>query len=268
MIKNALSGKVIWITGASSGIGRALVLELAKSEAALIISSRRKEALEEVRSACPESKQDDIHVLPLDLEQASTLAEKTNQALEIYQRLDIIIHSGGISQRAYAGDTDLEVDRRLMEVNFFGTLAITKAALPYMIHQGFGQFVVITSLMGIFSSPYRSGYAASKHALHGFFEALRAEYYDKNIHVTLVAPGFIRTNVSINALGSDGLATNTMDNGQANGMPPDECAKRIIKALIKQKSLALVGGKETFAFYLKRFFPGILEKVIRKAQVR
>jgi short-subunit dehydrogenase len=260
--------KVVWITGASSGIGEAVAKEIAKKGANLILSSRKKDTLLKVQSSLSNKENYKSHILPLDLSQPETLNDKAKEALNFFGRIDIVIHSGGISQRAMARDTPIEVDRRIMEINYFGTVILTKAVLAAMIKNGFGHIVSISSLVGKFGSPYRSGYAASKHALHGFFDSLRAEEYMKNIYVTLVTPGFVKTNVSINALTDDGTPMNQMDEGQEKGMNTDQCARKIIRGIEQEKNELLIGGKETIAVYIKRFFPGLFTRIIRKAKVR
>lgn len=262
----SLENKVVWITGASSGIGEGIVKVLAPQNVKLILSSRRQEALEEVKEQCP--NKENVKILPIDLAQPETLVAKTKEAMALFGRVDMVIHSGGISQRSFAMDTDIEVNRRLMEVNFFSTTILTKALLPSMLENSFGHIVIISSLVGKFGSPYRSGYAASKHALHGYYDSLRAEMWKKGILVTIATPGFIKTNVSINALTEKGDASNTMDPGQENGLSAKECGKQIIKAIIKEKEEVRIGGKETMAILIKRFLPNIFSKIIRKANVR
>ncbi|MDH5366799.1 MAG: SDR family oxidoreductase [Cyclobacteriaceae bacterium] len=260
--------KVVWITGASSGIGEALVYELAKKGSKLILSARNKERLEEVKGKCTGISQQNIQILPLDLSQPDTLELSTDAALQFFGHIDILINSGGISQRALARETVLDVDRKVMEVNFFGSIALTKYLLPSMLERKSGHFVSISSLVGKFGSPYRTGYAASKHALHGFYDSLRAELWKDDIKVMLVCPGFIHTQISVNALTEDGSALNQMDDAQANGMPAEKCAQIIIKGIEKNKNELLIGGKETLGVYIKRFFPGLFAKIIRKAKVR
>lgn len=154
-----------------------------------------------------------------------------------------------------------------MDIDFIGTVALTKAVVPYMIKNKGGQIVVVSSLMGLFGAPMRSGYAAAKHALHGFFEALRAELYNDKVLVTIVCPGFVKTNISINAVTGNGTAQNTMDDATANGIPVNIFAQKMLKAIAKKKYQAVIGGKETFGVYLKRFFPSLLVKIVRKAKV-
>lgn len=260
-----IKNNVVWITGASSGIGEALSYRLNQAGAKLIISSRNTEALYLVKSKCSINPLD-IHVLPLDLEDTLTLKEKAESALKIYGRIDLIIHSGGISQRALAIDTPIEVAQKIMNINFWGTVALTQAILPYMSSQQSGQIVVISSLVGKFGTKYRSAYSASKHALHGYFDSLRSEIA-ANVKICIICPGFIKTNVTINALKADGSKQNSMDDAQANGMSSDECARQIIKAITSGKEEAYIGGKETYAVLFKRMFPGLFSKIVRRAKV-
>jgi len=263
-----LKEKVVWITGASSGIGEALAKEFARSGSILLLSARNEESLKKVKSSLENEFAAKVEILVLDLEKADELVGKANEALAVFGHIDILVHSGGISQRSMALDTSIEVDRRIMEINFFGAVALTKAILPAMLKNGFGQIVPISSLTGKFGSPYRSGYAASKHALHGFFDSLRAENYNKNILVTLVTPGFIRTNISYNAVTANGEALKQMDDAQEKGMAPEVCARIIVSGVSKGKNEILVGGREKFGVYIKRFFPNWFAKVIQKAKVR
>jgi len=262
----SLENKVIWITGASSGIGEGIVQALHSKNVKLILSSRREDALEDVKNNC--ANQENVKILPVDLSQPETLEAKTDDALALFGRVDIVIHSGGISQRSFAMDTNINVARRLMEVNFFSTIIITKALLPSMIENGFGHIVPISSLVGKFGTPYRSSYAASKHALHGYYDSLRSELWKKGILVSIITPGLIKTNVSLNALTEKGDSANVMDDGQAKGMSAEECGKKIIKAIIKEKEEVRIGGKETIAIVVKRYFPKLFSKIIRKANVR
>ncbi|HEY1010141.1 MAG TPA: SDR family oxidoreductase [Daejeonella sp.] len=260
-----MKNKIVWVTGASSGIGEALTYQMNKLGAKLIISSRNTESLYAVKANCKGSPLD-IHVLPLDLEKTGTLPEIAAEALKIYGRIDLIIHSGGVSQRSLAMETDIKVAQRIMDINFWGSVALTQALLPSMIANKSGHIVVISSLVGKFGTRLRSAYSASKHALHGYFDSLRTEL-DPAIRITIVCPGFIRTNVTLNALTADGSRQNTMDDAQANGMPAEECAVQIIKAVMAGKQEVYIGGKEKYGVLLKRFVPGLFSKIIRNAKV-
>jgi short-subunit dehydrogenase len=261
-----MQNKVVWITGASSGIGEALAYSLARKGAKLVLSARRKDELERVKKSCNRSD-DDILILPLDLAHSQDFPEKVKEVFTHFQQVDVLINNGGISQRSLAKDTDLEVDRQIMEIDYFGTVALTKAVLPYMLAKKSGKIVVITSLVGKFGTPLRSAYAAAKHALHGFFDALRAECWQENLKVLMVCPGFVKTQVSVNALTGSGERQNKMDDAQANGMSAEQCAEKIVKAIMQDKEEVYIGGKEIYGVYLKRFFPLIFSKMIRKAKV-
>lgn len=266
-----VTGKVVWVTGASSGIGEALVYELAKKGAKVIISSRRKEELERVKGDCVAQAQPNIRVLPLDLAQPSTLQLCAQAAIQVFGHVDILINNGGISQRSLAKDTTVEVDRLVMEIDYFGTIALTKSLIPHFIKRKSGHFVTISSVLGLIGTPYRSGYAAAKHALHGFFDSLRAELWNesRNIYVTLVCPGWIRTNVTINALKGDGSRLNQMDPTTDHGMLPHVFAKKMIRVIEARTEQVFIGGmKERLAIYLMQYFPRLFFKLIRTAKVR
>ena len=258
--------KVIWITGASSGIGRALAIELSNQDALLIISARSKVALEVVKKSC--KNPNNVWVLPLDLEVHSSFVKITATAIQIFGRIDILVNNGGISQRSLAIETNISVDKRIMEVNYTGTVALTKTILPHFIENKKGQFVVTTSMVGLIGTPLRSSYAASKHALHGFFDSLRAEVYDYNIAVTLICPGFVSTNISMNALTGDGTSQQKMDTATANGISPERFAKLMAKAIDSKKEEAYISGfKEKLGVYVKRWFPRVFSVMIRKLSV-
>lgn len=263
-----LQNKVIWITGASSGIGEALTYELAKHNCKLILSARRKEELERVKGNCQKESQVNIRILPLDLTLTSTLQLSTEAAIQIFGHIDILINNGGISQRSLIKDTTVDVDRKIMEVNFFGAVALTKFLLPHFIRRKGGHFVVVSSLTGKFGTPFRSGYAASKHALHGFYDAVRAEHYNDHVSVTMICPGFIHTPITLSALTGDGTPLNKMDEAQFKGKPAEWCAKKIVKAIEKKKEEVYIGGREVWGVYIKRFFPKMFSRMIRKVAVR
>ena len=257
---------VIWITGASSGIGEAAARKFSTEGFYLILSARNMQELERVKNSC--AFPEDCRILPLDLTSSADFSEKVATAISFFRQVDMVLHNGGISQRSLIKDTKLEVDRKLMEVNYFGTVALTKAILPHFLARKKGQFGVVTSLVGKFGSPFRSSYAGAKHALHGFFDTLRAEHHQDGITVTLICPGFIRTQVSINAVTGDGTPLGEMDQAQDQGMSPEACAIQLYRAMKSKKEEVYIGGKETLAVYLKRFLPGLFSKILRTAKVR
>lgn len=262
----SFNNKVVWITGASAGIGEALAYALAKRSAKLILSARRGEELQRVKESC-EAKPENIVILPLDLAQTESLAAKTEQALSHWNHIDYLFNNAGISQRSKVTETDMSVVRKTMEVNFFGTTALTKAVLPSMRKNGSGHIIVTSSVMGKFGTRLRSSYAASKHALHGWFDSLRQEVNAENIKITLVCPGFIKTKVTVNAIAGDGSKYGKMSEGQANGMPPKKFANKLLPKVLKEKNEVYIGGFEIMGIYLKRFFPRLLNKILSHSKV-
>ena len=261
----SFSSSIIWITGASSGIGEAVALALAKQGARLILSARRADELQRVatQTGLPEA---DVLVLPLDMTDTASLPAHVETVRQRFGRIDYVFQNAGITQRGTVADTDLSVYHRLMAVNFFGVVALTKAVLPIMLAQGSGHFVVMSSVAGKLGTKQRSGYCASKHALHGFFDALRAETHDAGLRVTLVCPGYIQTPISLHALGPDGQVHGKMDQNQAKGMAPDEFARQLLRAVSQQKEEIYIGGPETYGIYLKRFLPGLLSRILRNRE--
>jgi dehydrogenase/reductase SDR family protein 7B len=252
--------KVIWVTGASSGIGEAVAVAFSREGAKLVLSSRNRGELERVRKGCA----GEGHlVLPLDLTQHDALPEATSVVLRHFDHVDVLVHSGGVSQRSLVAETNLATDRAIMELNFFGTVALTKAVLPSMLARKSGHIVPISSVVGYVGTPLRSTYSASKHALHGFFDSLRAEVAKDGIDVTIVCPGYIRTNVSRNALTGSGATFGKMDDTHERAMKPEECARRIVDAVARRKEELVVGGMETWAVPLKRFIPRLVSRMVR-----
>ncbi|MBO0930565.1 SDR family oxidoreductase [Fibrella aquatilis] len=258
--------KVAWITGASSGIGEALAVALARQGARLVLSARREDELQRVALATG-LPAEAVLVLPLDVTDADDLAEKVQTVLARFGRIDYVFQNAGITQRSLVQNTDPSVYQRLMAVNFFGPVALTQAILPHMLAQKSGHFVVTSSVAGKIGVKQRSGYCASKHALHGFFDALRAEVANSGLRVTMVCPGYIRTPISSSALSASGEVYGKSDKAQEQGMPADECARRILKAVASGREEVYIGGVETWGIYLKRFFPAVLSRMLRNRAV-
>lgn len=262
----SFKSKIVWITGASSGIGEALTYELSKRGANLIISSRKEELLKDVKKKC--ANPDNVKILQLDLANIDSLQSKAKEAVALYGNIDILVNNGGISQRSLGKDTLVSVDEKIMKVNYLGTVALSKAILPHFLERKEGHFVVTTSIVGKIGTPLRSSYAASKHALHGFFDSLRAEIFDDQIDVTLICPGFVTTNISKNALIGDGSSQNKMDTATANGIKPERFAKLMANAIKKKKpEVYIAGAKEKMGVYVKRCLPSLFRYMIRKLSV-
>ena len=237
---------------------------LATEGSQLILSSRSEPELLRVKNNCKISE-DNILLLSFDLQEISNVNELAKKAIEKFSRIDILINNGGISQRSYATETPLEIDRKIMEVNFFGAVALTKAVLPYMVKQKSGRIVVVSSISGKFGFYLRSGYSAAKHALHGFFESLRMEVAKDNIQVLLVCPGKVKTNISLNALTASGKQHGIMDRSQEQGVSAEACAYQIIQAIKNNKEEIYIGHfNGRLALFVKRIFPGLFSKIIRR----
>ena len=260
-MKGDFKNKIVWVTGASSGIGEEIALQLAEKGAKLILSARNSGRLEEVKSSL---KGEGHMVMPLDLEDSSNFTEKAKSVIDHFGRIDVVVNNGGLSQRSTAAETALEIDRRIMEINYFGNIALTKAVLPYMQAQKSGHFVVISSISGKFGFFLRSAYSASKHALHGFYESLLLEEEDNGIGVTLICPGKINTNISVNALNGSGNTHGIMDHNQETGMSVQECVSQLLKAVESNKKEVYIGNREILAVKIKRYFPALFWKIIRK----
>lgn len=260
-----LRNNVIWITGASSGIGEALAKELIKKEAILILSARRSEELERVKNECGEAHGAKIHLLPFDVTDMENLSGIVEKAWNIEQRVDILINNAGVSQRSLAKDSIPEVDKKLFDVNYFGPVCLTKYLLPKLLEKGAGHLVVISSIAGLVYTPMRSTYSATKYAIEAFFNSLRSELVQTGVSVTIVNPGYIKTNISYNALDGSGNKFNKQSQGQAKGIPADVCAKKIVKAIAQQRnSIHIAGPKEKFGVFMHRFFPSLYAKLITK----
>ena len=260
MAANRMQDRVVWITGASSGIGEALALDLARRGAKLVISARRADRLEALRLRCPDPAR--VAVLPLDVAETARAQEHAASALVPFGHVDVMVHNAGITQRSLVAETTLDVDRRIMEVNYFGVVALTKALLPSMIARESGHFVVVSSVVGYVGTQYRSAYAASKHALHGFFESLRAEMHPHGIAVTLVCPGYVSTDITLSALKGDGSPHGQRAASNASGISPERCAEQIVRAIEARRREVYVGGREVAGIYLRRFAPGILARLL------
>lgn len=259
-----LRGKVVWITGASSGIGEATAYEFAKRDAKLVLSARRVDELERVKTNCTLPPAN-IMVLPMDVEKMEEFDDLAKQVIEKFGQIDILFNNAGISQRSLVLDTDMSVYKKLIDIDLISVIALTKCVLPYMVKRNFGHIAATSSVAGRVATPGRSGYSAAKFGIFGFFDSLRSEVYKYNIGVTVVCPGYINTKLSINALAADGSLYGKMDNNQKYGMSAEKCAKQIVNGIVKNKNEVYIGGfKELSGVYLKRFFPNLLSIIIRK----
>ena len=258
------SNQVVWLTGASSGIGEATAYRFAQEGARLIATALEADLLEQVVARCKSLGAPDAVALPFDLSQLDGLPALAEQAWQAFGRIDIFYNNAGISQRGTTVETDMKVIHKVMDIDFYAPVILTKAVLPRMIAQGGGQLAVTTSIAGCFGFPMRCAYSSAKHALYGFFETVQAENYKDNIRVTIVCPGRVRTNISLHALEKDGRQHGKMDAGQAGGITPERAARKIVNAIYRRRREVLVGSKELVMAYIKRFFPGLCATLARK----
>ncbi|MCH2224107.1 MAG: SDR family oxidoreductase [Crocinitomicaceae bacterium] len=259
---NIFQDKIVWVTGASAGIGMEIAKQTAEKGAKLILSARNKEKLQKLKLSLPNS--DQHLVLPLDLEHSGNFNELVSIVITEFGNIDFLFNNGGLSQRSEVHETPMEIDRRIMEINYFGNIALAKAVLPVFRRQKSGHFIVISSIAGKFGFFLRSAYSASKHALHGFYESLLLEEEKNNVFVTIACPGKINTDISMNALNATGGNHGVMDHNQATGMSVEACVTKLLLATSAKKKEILIGKKEIKAVKLKRFMPRLFWKVIRK----
>ncbi|HLN21436.1 MAG TPA: SDR family NAD(P)-dependent oxidoreductase [Bacteroidales bacterium] len=263
MKRNKLfNNKVAWITGASSGIGEALVRKFVDEGAFVFASSNDPAGLEKVKSSC--TYPDMVHCVAFDLSENDKIPGIAEAELSRTGRIDYLLNIGGISQRARIDETPLWLDRKIFEINYFGTITLTKAVLPYMLKQKSGHILATSSISGRFGFPLRSAYSASKQAIHGFFETLYLENKQNNLRVSVIIPGRVRTAISVHALESDGREHGKLDDGQAKGLLPEQAANIIIKGIVKDKREILVGRSEMFMLHIRRYMPWLFFRIADK----
>ncbi len=266
-MKITLKDKIVWITGASGGIGEALAKACANEGASVVLSGRRVAELERVRLLLPNPAK---HLtLPLDICDEHAQQQALDQLINNYGKLDWLINNAGISQRALVMDTTGETDRKIMEIDYFAQVALSRRVLSVMLQQKSGQLVFVSSVAGLVGTQYRGSYSAAKAALHLWANSVRAELFEQGIRVAVLFPGFVKTAVSMNALTGNGEALGKMDDAQAKAMTAEQFATASLKALKAGKNYIVIGGfKEKLAALVSRVSPELLYKLIRKSKVR
>jgi short-subunit dehydrogenase len=254
--------KVIWITGASSGIGEEMCYQFSELGAKLIISARNQGKLKRVNAQLPRNP-GSAKVLPIDLEILSELPDKAKEAISFYGRIDILINNAGLAIRDFARNTEIEVDQKLMNINYFGAVSLTKSLLPTFIKQKSGHIIVISSLSGKYGVPKLAAYSAPKHALHGFYESLRAELLESGIFISLIIPGIIQTEITAHAVLGKGENYGIVETAFKKAYPVEKAVRKMIVAIQKRKEGFYVGGSEGFTLWLNRFSPWMLRRIIR-----
>jgi short-subunit dehydrogenase len=256
-------GKIAWITGASSGIGEALVREFVRRGAYVIASSNDQTGLDRVKASL-DGKSSMVKCLSFDLTDNERFKTLANEVVTEKGRIDFLLNIGGVSQRARIDETPLWLDRKIFEINYFGTIALTKAVLPHMIRQKSGHILATSSISGRFGFPLRSAYSASKQALHGFFETLYLENKKNNLKVSVIIPGRVRTSISFHALESNGKEHGKLDDGQAGGLTAGQAASIIIKGIKRNKREILVGKGEMLMLHIRRYLPWLFFRIADK----
>lgn len=263
----SLEGKVVWITGASSGIGKALAAECALQGAQVVLSARRLDELEKVRISLLNP---DHHIsVAMDITDEAQVRHAYEQVLEEKGRIDWLINNAGLSQRALIADTSMQTERAIMEIDYFSQVFLTKLDLPTFLAQKSGRIAYISSVAGLLGTQYRASYSAAKAAIHMWANSLRAEVAQDGVNVSVIFPGFVKTNVSFNALNGAGKAQAHQDEAIENGLEADDFAQKTVSALLKGQEYIVVGGrKEKLGVLVSRLSPSTLYKMIRKMKVK
>lgn len=262
---STFSGKLIWITGASSGIGEFLSYALSKAGATLILSARRQDELERVRQAC--NNPDNHRVVCVDMLDNEAVIVAAQKVMAEIGTPDYLFNNAGITQRSLITDAEASMYRKVMEINYFSVVTLTRQLLPSMLERGSGHIITTSSIAGLIGIPYRSAYCSSKHAIIGFMDSLRSEVHDQGLRVTNLCPGFVKTNIIETARREGTAREDVEDTVIANGMSVEKAVDEILDAVAKEKEQVVIAeGKEKLGPYLKRLFPKLVYKIVRSAK--
>ena len=267
-MKDYFNNKIVWITGASSGIGKALAEACARRGAKIIISARREKLLDEIKTGL-DDEEGAVEILPFDVTAEDEIPRKVAEAIKLYGRIDILVNNAGISMRSLVKDLQFEVVKKMIDTNFLAAVNLTLHVLPHMYKNGSGHIVVISSLMGKTGTPLRSAYCAAKHALQGFYETLAIEGRRDGIEVTMVLPGWVRTEISYQALRGDGATYGELDDGLSRAKDPSSIVPRILRAISKKKFELYVAMAPIMwiGLVLKRIWPAAVRRMLGKIKV-
>lgn len=255
-----MEGKVVIITGASSGIGLALAENLARKGSKLVLAARSSDKLEQLKVELG-SINTQVLVVTADVSKEEDCSRLIQEAVKAYGGIDVLINNAGISMRAIFEDTELDVIRRVMDVNFWGTVYCTKFALPYLLQSG-GSVVGVSSIAGYKGLPGRSGYSSSKFALQGFLEVLRIENMKKGLHVLIACPGFTASNIRNTALSGKGTEQGESPRDEGKMMTAGEVAEHIVRAVQKRKDRLVLTSQGKLTVLLNKFFPRFMDKMV------
>lgn len=262
-MKITFKNKTVWVIGASSGIGESLIEQLSKENCNIILSARRETNLLKIQQKYL-LKESNSLVLPLDISKVEQFDNSIQIATNKFKTIDILILNAGIAHKSLAEETIEEVDRKIMEVNFMGNILFTKKIIPIMKTQTCGTIAITSSILGKVGLPLVSTYCASKQAVTGYYESLRYEVEKYNINITILSPGFIKTDITKNSLTANGEVFNKDSIAQEKGMSSSKCAKKMVLAIKKGKRHKYIGGLETFIPTFSFFFPRIFYFIMKK----
>lgn len=262
-----MEGQVVWITGASSGLGKALAKECALQGAQVVLTARRLDELENVRVTLMHPER---HIsVAADITSESQVRHAYEQVLAQKGRIDLLINNAGLSQRALIADTTMQTERAIIEVDYFSQVFLTKLVLPTFLTQKSGRIAFVSSVAGLLGTQYRASYSAAKAAIHMWANSLRAEVAQNGVNVSVIFPGFVRTNVSFNALDGEGKPQGHQDEAIENGLDAEDFAQQTVAALMKGEEYIVIGGrKEKLGVLVSRLSPTTLYKMIRKMKVK
>ncbi|GAA5015222.1 SDR family NAD(P)-dependent oxidoreductase [Acinetobacter puyangensis] len=259
--------QTVWITGASSGIGAALAQVFAAQGATVILTARRLDQLEAVRAKL--SNPDQHHCIALDITDFEQVDQTVKAVFAKFSTVDVLINNAGLSQRALIADTSMDTERKIMEVDYFAQVNLSKQVLPYFVQQKSGQLAFVSSVAGLLGTQYRASYSAAKAAIHMWANSCRAEYAEQGINVSVIFPGFVQTDVAKNALNGAGQPQGYEDEATENGLSAEDFARQVVQALTAKQEYIVVGGsKEKLGVLVSRLSPKLLYKMIRKTQVK
>lgn len=261
-----LEGKVIIITGASSGIGRSLALECARRNARVVVAARREELLTDLARQVEEFGAE-VLVVKADVSIETDCENLVNKTVERFGRIDILINNAGVSMRALFEDVEIDVLRRIIDINFWGTVYCTHYALPWLL-KSHGSLIGISSVAGFKGLPGRTGYSASKFAMQGFLESVRTENRKRGLHVLVVCPGFTRSEIREKAFTAKGNPQGVSPRNESNLMDPAEVARKTIRAVLRKRRLLILTIEGKFIIALQRLFPTMLDGIVYRQMAR
>ena len=255
-----MKGKTVIITGASSGIGKALAENFAQQGAKVVLAARNVDKMNQLKASLEKQNQN-ILAVPTDVSVEAECRQLIDKTVEYFGGIDILINNAGISMRALFEHTEIEVIRKVMDINFWGAVYCTKYALPHLLKSG-GSVVGVSSVAGYKGLPGRTGYSASKFAMHGFLEVLRIENRKKGLHVLIACPGFTASNIRNTALAGNGEQQGESPRDEGKMMTPEAVARHIVRAIQRKKHRLTLTSEGKITVFLNKFFPRFMDRMV------